>query len=85
LSHSGKTDSVETTLGKRVVQYLTMNIKGKYHNVYFDNFFTSLELMEELLHDGIYDCGIVRANRKGLDKKLKKGDSEGRVSTTGVS
>eukprot|EP00102_Acyrthosiphon_pisum_P020738 XP_016657948.1 PREDICTED: piggyBac transposable element-derived protein 4-like [Acyrthosiphon pisum] len=47
--------------------------------------------MEELLQDGIYACGTVRANRKGLpkiqiqDKKLKKGDSEGRVSTTGVS
>jgi len=62
--YTGKTDSVETTLGKRVVQHLTMNIKGKYHNVYFDNFFTSLELMEELLQDGIYDCGTVRANRK---------------------
>jgi len=36
--YTGKTDSVETTLGKRVVQNLTMNIKGKYHNVYFDNF-----------------------------------------------
>ncbi|XP_008189097.2 piggyBac transposable element-derived protein 4-like, partial [Acyrthosiphon pisum] len=89
--YTGKTDSVETTLGKRVVQDLTMNIEGKYHNVYFDNFFTSLELMEELLQDGIYACGTVRANRKGLpkiqiqDKKLKKGDSEGRVSTTGVS
>ncbi|KAL4154020.1 hypothetical protein QTP88_001853 [Uroleucon formosanum] len=89
--YTGKTDSVEITLGKRVIQDFTMNIKGKYHNVYFDNFFTSLELMEELLQDGIYACGTVQANRKELpkiqiqDKKLKKGDSEGRVSTTGVS
>lgn len=47
--------------------------------------------MEELLQNGIYACGTVRANRKGLpknqkqDKKFKKGDSEGRVSTTVVS
>jgi hypothetical protein len=88
--YTRKTDSVETTLGKRVVQDLTMNIKGKYHNVYFDNFLTLLELMEELLQDGIYACGTVRANRTGLskiqiqDKKLKKVDSEERVSTSGV-
>lgn len=47
--------------------------------------------MEELLNDGIYGCGTVRANRKHLpinqkeDKLFKKGDSEGRVSMTGVS
>ncbi|XP_050532911.1 piggyBac transposable element-derived protein 3-like [Daktulosphaira vitifoliae] len=86
--YTGKTDSVENNLGKRVVQDLTQNIKNKYHCMYFDNFFTSLGLVEELLQDGIYGCGTVRSNRKGLpknqlsDKKFKKGDSEGRVSTT---
>lgn len=49
----GKTDSIETFLGKRIVIELTQNIKEKYHCVYFDNFFTSLELMEELLQRDI--------------------------------
>jgi len=47
--------------------------------------------MKELLRDGIYACGTVRAYRKGLPKiqiqynKSKKGDSEGRVCTTELS
>lgn len=66
--YTGKTESAESSLGKRVVQDLTHNIRNKYHCVYFDNFFTSLELLEELLQDGIYGCGTVRSNRKGLPK-----------------
>lgn len=68
--YTGKLNSVETSLGKRVVIDLTRNLVGKYHHVYFDNFFTSIELMEQLLNDGIYACGTVRANRKGLPNQL---------------
>jgi hypothetical protein len=89
--YTGKTDSVESSLGKRVVLTLTNKIQGKYHRVFFDNFFTSLDLMEDLLKNKVYGCGTVRGNRKGLpinqlnDKKMKRGDSEGRTSTTNVS
>lgn len=89
--YTGKLNSAETSLGKRVVIDLTRNLVGKYHHVYFDNFFTSVELMEQLLNDGIYACGTVRANRKGLptnqinEKLLKKGDSESRLLTNGVA
>lgn len=47
--------------------------------------------MEELLQNKIYACGTVRANRKGqpknqiLDKHFQKGESENRVSSTGIS
>jgi len=47
--YTGKTDSVESSLGKRVILTLTNKIEGKYHRVFFDNFFTSLDLMEDLL------------------------------------
>ena len=40
--YTGKKDgSVEKGLGARVVKDLTSSLKGKYHHVYFDNFFTS--------------------------------------------
>jgi hypothetical protein len=35
-------DSVEKELGPRVVKDFTRNIVGKYHKVYFDNFFSSV-------------------------------------------
>ena len=62
---------VEDGLGARVMKDLTQNIKNKYHNVYCDNFFTSLFLLEDLLKDGIYGCGTIRTNRKGFPDELK--------------
>ena len=41
---------------------LTSNLKHKHHHVYFDNFFTSVHLLE----DGIYGCGTARKDRKGF-------------------
>lgn len=41
------------SLGGRVVQDFTRVIVGKFHKVYFDNFFTSIDLMISLKADGI--------------------------------
>lgn len=46
--YTGKVDSAEKHLGARVVKDLCKNIVGDYHKVYFDNFFTSLPLMNDL-------------------------------------
>ena len=51
---------------------LTSTLKGKYHHVYFDNFFTSTELLTDLEWDGIYSCGTARKDRKGFLEALKK-------------
>ena len=58
---------------------MTKPYHGKSHHAYFDNFFLSPELMEDLLFDKqTYACGTVRRNRKGLPKfdgkKMGKGD-----------
>ena len=50
------------------------------YKVYFDNYYTSMDLMHELLSRYIFACGTVCANRKGLPvavtkSKLKKGES----------
>jgi len=47
--------------------------------------------MEYLFENNIYDCGTVRGIRKGLpieqinENHMKRGYSEGRISTTNVS
>ena len=46
-------------------------LKGRNHHVFFDNFFTSEKLLEDLLSDGIYACGTARKDRKGFPPTLK--------------
>ncbi|CAH1957168.1 unnamed protein product [Acanthoscelides obtectus] len=81
--YTGKTSDSEKQnygLGERVVINLTSSLKNKDCMVAFDNFFTSVNLMETLLKDGIYALGTVRSNRKNLpdiykDKtKLQRGE-----------
>ena len=43
--YTGKNNTTEHDLGTRVVKTLTSDLKGKYHHVYFDNYFTSLKLL----------------------------------------
>ena len=70
--YCGKGSSPEKKLGSRVVKTLTEPLKGKFHHVYFDNFFTSEQLMTELEEDGVYACGTARKDRKGFPDELKK-------------
>ena len=63
---------MEQGLGARVVKTLTSDLKGKHHHVYFDNYFTSLGLLEDLEKDKIYACGTARKDRKGFPDLLKK-------------
>lgn len=78
------------SLGWRVVKDLTRNIVGKFHTVYFNNCFTSVNLMISLKEDQILACESVHANRVGLTKKQKlereivQGDMEYRTSYTGI-
>ena len=60
-----------TTLGARVVKDLTKPLRGKFHHVYFDNFFTSVKLLEDLEKDGLYACGTARSNRVGFPQLNK--------------
>ena len=43
----------------------------KYFCVYFNNYFTSVQLMIHLLTDDIYSCGTVQMNRRGFPDDLK--------------
>ncbi len=68
--YCGKSDGNGTNLGAQVVTSLSETLKHKYYHLYFDNFFSSVELMENLYKDGIYSCGTVRKDRKGLPKSV---------------
>lgn len=70
--YCGKGTSPEKSLGARVVKTLTEPLKGKFHHVYFDNFFTSAELLTDLEKDGVYACGTARKDRRGFPEKLKR-------------
>ena len=70
--YCGKGTSPEKGLGARVVKTLTEPLKGKFHHVYFDDFFTSTELLMDLEKDGVYTCGTARKDRRGFPEELKR-------------
>lgn len=60
----------EQNLGYHVVQDLTRNFTGRNHHVFYNNFFSTVKIAEDLLEDGIYSCATARANRKDFLKEL---------------
>ena len=64
-------NQVEKGLGANVVMNLTDTIHGHYHHIYFDNFFTSVDLLLNLLRRGTYGCGTMRQDRRGFPGILK--------------
>ena len=66
-----KGSNVEKGLATRVVKDLTNDFQGKHHHIFFDNFFTSLELIQDLKEVGIYACGTARKNRRGFPDQLQ--------------
>ena len=62
--------AAEQNLGYRVVHDLTRNFTGKNHHVFYDNYFSTVKLAEDLLEDNIYSCATTRVNRKDFPKEL---------------
>ena len=61
----------EQGLAARVVRDLTGTLEGDNHEVYMDNFFSSVALFEERLQKSVLCCGTLRTNRKGCPEVLK--------------
>ena len=70
-------------LGEQVVLQHTENFWGKWHHIYFDNFFGSTNLMNMLLEQETYSCGTTKANKKKLANRIQETNcleiEEGRV------
>ena len=60
-------------LGERVVLKLVGPVQDKHHQVYCDNYFTSVPLFSTLLDRGTYACGTIRSNRKYFPKEMLVG------------
>ena len=82
--YTGAKQDREEGLGESVVLSLAEPLYGSHCQLFFDNFFTSPGLIHELKKEGIYSCGTVRGNRKGMpqnlkiDKAMKRGDIDRR-------
>ncbi|KAK3105132.1 hypothetical protein FSP39_017843 [Pinctada imbricata] len=75
----GKHDDMKgQTLGERVVKHLCKPLKWKGHHVFFDRFFTSIPLLQNLENNGIYACGTIMSNRRGFPADLKNPSFTGR-------
>ena len=48
------------------------DLQGKWRHAYYDNFFTSHNLLVDLERRGIYGCGSARKDRHGFPEELKK-------------
>ena len=69
--YTGKTDEgVEHDLGFSIVTKLCSMIYGKWHEVFFDNFFTSLPLIQTLFTNKTIPCGTLRSGRKEFPKEM---------------
>lgn len=66
-----KGNTAEKGLGANVVKGLTEQLHGTYRHVFYDNFFSSVDLALDLLRAGLYSCGTLRSNRKGFPALLK--------------
>ena len=71
-TYTGKEESAEVNLGAKVAKKLLRMLVGKGYHLYFDNFFSSVSLMEDLLKDELYACGTFRKDRRGLPQAIVK-------------
>ena len=72
-----KGNTVEKNVGSNVVKSLTKDHKHTYRHVYYDNFFASINLAQDLHWDGLYTCATLRTNTKGFPKVLKAPAKQG--------
>ena len=61
--YHGKAERREGPLGSTVVKNLDVVTDDRIHDIYFENFFTSVPLLEELKKKGIPAAGTTRINR----------------------
>lgn len=87
--YTGKSKhKVEKSLGENVVKKCE-GLEFKNHKLYFDNYFSSVKLLEDLKQMNIYKCATINPTQKELpifksDKILKQGDFDYYTSDSGL-
>ncbi|XP_050465086.1 piggyBac transposable element-derived protein 4-like [Cataglyphis hispanica] len=87
--YTGKVgNQVTKNLGEKIVNTLTSDLVENEHRVYFDNYFTSVNLLEILKSKQINACGVVNKMRKYLPSfsinMKNRGEYESFISDTGI-
>ena len=80
----------ELGLGGEVVLSLTKDLAGQNHKLFFDNYFSSIPLLEKLQQQKFPSCATIRPSRKDFpalanDKSLKRGDYDFRSTARGIT
>lgn len=88
--YDGKNSDIAKFTPTNVVMMLSQDIIEKGHTIYVDNWYTSLDLAQQLIKKNTHLVGTIRSNRRGLDKevvgkKLKPGDIFGKEHKTGIT
>jgi len=94
--YQGKNETLEQefdkyNLGERVVFMLTKPFWKQQRIVIFDDYFTSITLLEQLKNEQTLACGTIRNNRKGMpqnlkkDSEIKRGDFDHRFSSSRIA
>ena len=69
--YTGKEGAPEKEFGAKVVKKLAQPLTRGHYHVFFDNYFSSVKLFEDLLDKGLYACGTFRKDRKGVPDDIK--------------
>uniref|UniRef100_A0A1B6HG03 Uncharacterized protein n=1 Tax=Homalodisca liturata TaxID=320908 RepID=A0A1B6HG03_9HEMI len=68
----GTVAATDNSVATSVVMELMANHLNSGHNLYVDNYYTSVQLANSLLSRQTHLCGTLRRNRKGIPKDLTK-------------
>jgi hypothetical protein len=85
-----ETSGKETPLGERIVFDLISGHNFQEKHLYFDNFFTSVRLLEKLELQNIKACGTIRPDRAGIQSdfakknKMKRGDYKSMITSNSI-
>ena len=71
IPYTGKKETPERGLGYQVVYNLAERYFNMAHHLYYDNFFSSVQLAIDLAERDTYVTSTVRQNRKGLPQEIK--------------
>lgn len=69
-------DPMPHGLGHHVIMRMGERFLGKGHHLYFDNFFSSVRLCQDLEQKDTFMCSTIRINRKGWPKELNSAKSK---------
>jgi len=85
-----ETNGKETPLGERVVFDLISGHHFEGKHLYFDNFFTSLRLLEKLKLQNIKACRTIRPDQTGIQSdftkknKMERGDCKSMITSNRI-